>query len=122
MRLLLLFLVLLSFVRAHAAESVPYTRTEVIYGRKFGTALTLDVFRPASTNTLGVISIISGGFFSSHEAINPGMLKPFLDRGYTVFAVVHGSQPRYIIPEIVGDIHRSVRWIRHHAAEYGVRL
>ena len=121
MRLLLLCLAVLSLLRVAAADPAPYTRTEVIYGRKFGTALTLDVFRPASTNTLGVVAIISGGFFSSHEAINPGMLKPFLDRGYTVFAVVHGSQPRYIIPEIVADIHRGVRWIRHHAADYGIR-
>lgn len=121
MRLLLLCLAVVSFLRATAADVASYTRTEVIYGRKFGTALTLDVFRPASTNTLGVVAIISGGFFSSHEAINPGMLKPFLDRGYTVFAVVHGSQPRYIIPEIIGDLHRSVRWIRHHAADYGIR-
>ena len=119
--LLLLGLAVVSFLRAHAADVAPFTRTEVIYGRKFGTALTLDVFRPASTNTLGVVAIISGGFFSSHEAINPGMLRPFLDRGYTVFAVVHGSQPRYIIPEIIGDLHRSVRWIRRHAADYGIR-
>ena len=96
-------------------------RTEVIYGRKFGTALTLDVLQPSNPNGYGVVAVISGGFFSSHEAINPGFMKPLLDRGYTVFAVVHGSQPRFVIPEIVQDIHRGVRWIRHHAADYGVK-
>ncbi|HAB17900.1 MAG TPA: alpha/beta hydrolase [Verrucomicrobiota bacterium] len=112
----------LSFVQVFLAWAAdpPLTRTEVIYGRKFGTALTLDVLQPKSTNGYGVIAIISGGFFSSHDAINPGFLKALLDRGYTVFAVVHGSQPRFIIPEIIEDLHRSVRWIRHHAAEYGV--
>ncbi|MBN9692943.1 MAG: alpha/beta hydrolase [Verrucomicrobia bacterium] len=104
-----------------AAEPVPFQRTEVIYGRKFGTALTLDVIQPAKTNGYGVISIISGGFFSSHDGINPGLMKPFLDRGYTVFAVVHGSQPKFTIPEIVEDLHRSVRWIRSHATDYGIR-
>jgi acetyl esterase/lipase len=49
------------------------------------------------------------------------MFRVFLDRGYTVFAVVHGSQPRYAIPEIVKDIHRAVRFIRFHAADYGVK-
>ena len=39
-----------------------------------------------------------------------------LQRGYTVFAVVHGSQPKFTIPEILGDMHRAVRFIRSHAA------
>jgi acetyl esterase/lipase len=97
------------------------TRTEdVIYGRKFGIALTLDVFQPEKPNHAGIILMISGGWFSSHEAINVGLCKPFLDRGYTVFAVVHGSQPKFVIPEIVQDIHRAVRYIRHNAAKYSV--
>ncbi|HNU51503.1 MAG TPA: alpha/beta hydrolase [Verrucomicrobiota bacterium] len=115
----LLLLLLLTLIPANAAE---FTRTEdVIYGRKHGVALTLDVFKPAAPNGYGVIMVISGGFFSSHEAINAGLFRPTLDRGYTVFAVVHGSQPKYTIPEIVEDMHRAVRFIRHHAAEYGVK-
>lgn len=102
-----------------AAESL--TRTEVIYGRKFGTALTLDVLQPANTNGYGVCAMISGGFYSSHEAIQVGFFKELLDRGYTVFAVVHGSQPRYQIPEIYGDIHRAIRFVRANAANYSVR-
>ena len=39
----------------------------------------------------------------------------FSKRGYTVFAVVHGSQPRYTIPEVVADMNRAVRFIRYHA-------
>src|SRR6478752_8816359 len=50
--------------------STAYDRTEdVIYGRKFGTALTLDVFRPKqNANGAAVIWTVSGGWFSSHEA------------------------------------------------------
>jgi len=98
-----------------------YQRVEdVIYRRKFGTALTLDVFQPEKPNGCAILFMVSGGFFSSHEAINPKSYQPFLDRGYTVFAVVHGSQPKFTIPEIVQDIHRAVRFVRHHAAKYGV--
>ena len=98
-----------------------FTRTEdVIYGRKFGTALTFDVIKPEKPNGYGVIFCVSGGFFSSHEAISPGYYRELLSRGYTVFAVVHGSQPRFIIPEIEQDMHRAVRFIRHNAAQYGV--
>jgi acetyl esterase/lipase len=43
-----------------------------------------------------------------------------LKRGYTVFEVVHGSQPKFTITEIVDDMHRAVRYIRHHAADYGI--
>jgi acetyl esterase/lipase len=107
---------------ARADDEPPYTRQEdVIYGRKDGTALTMDVFRPKKEgNGAGVVMVVSGGFFSSKEAINPGFARPLLARGYTVFAVVHGSQPHYTVPEIVRDMNRAVRFIRHHAREYGV--
>ncbi len=107
---------------AFGQEKPGYTRTEdLVYGRKFGTALTLDVFEPREKNGYGLILVVSGGFFSGKEAINPGFAQPFLDRGYTVFAVVHGSQPRFIIPEIQQDLHRGVRWIRREAGRWGVK-
>jgi acetyl esterase/lipase len=80
----------------------------------------MDVFTPAKPNGVGLIFVVSGGWFSAHEAINSGFLEPFLKRGYTVFAVVHGSQPKFNITEILGDMNRAVRYIRHHAADYGV--
>jgi acetyl esterase/lipase len=120
-KLLLLLLLAASLSTSQGQTGVNYTRMEdVIYARKFGTALTLDVFKPEKANGAGVILIVSGGFYSSHDGINPSYFKVFLDRGYTVFAVVHGSQPRFIIPEIMQDIHRAVRFIRHNAAQYGV--
>jgi acetyl esterase/lipase len=106
---------------AQTNNAPAFTRIEdVIYGRKFGTALTLDVFQPAKPNGAGIVFMVSGGWFSSHEAINPNFYRPFLDRGYTVFAVVHGSQPKFVVTEIVEDIHRAIRFIRHNAAKYGV--
>lgn len=104
-----------------AQEPPKFTRTEdVIYGRKFGTALTLDVFDPAKKNGAAVFWLVSGGFFSDHNSIKPGRFAPLLERGYTVFAVVHGSQPRFIIPEIEEDIHRAVRFVRHNASRWGI--
>jgi acetyl esterase/lipase len=52
--------------------------------------------------------------------VNPDSIKLFLDHGFTVFSVVHGSQPKFIIPEIVQDLERAVRFIRHNARSYGV--
>jgi acetyl esterase/lipase len=109
------------FTTSQAGDDLPYVRKEVIYGRKDGSALTMDVFTPKKgANGVAVISVISGGWFSSHAAINPGVISVFLKRGYTVFAVVHGSQPRYTIPEILPDIQRAVRFIRHHAKDHQI--
>lgn len=119
-RLLLSLLILLTPTLAFA--DVPkFTRTQdIIYSRKFGTALTFDLFKPEKPNGRGVIFIVSGGWFSSHEAINPGFYSPVLEHGFTVFAVVHGSQPKFIIPECQADLHRAVRYIRHNAKDYQI--
>src|SRR3954451_9170553 len=100
------------------SETSEYTRTEdVIYGRKFGTALTMDVFRPKSgANGAAIVSVVSGGWFSSHDQAP----RKFGGGGYTMFAVVHGSQPRYTIVDAVADINRAVRFIRFHAKDYGI--
>ena len=103
------------------ADEPDYTRTEdVIYGRKYGTALTLDVFRPAKPNGAAVIFCVSGGWLSSHEAVSLPFAAELLKRGYTVFEVVHGSQPKFTITEVLDDMHRAVRYIRHHAADYAI--
>ncbi len=116
-------LVLLALASPAVADDGPsYTRKEdVVYGRKHGMALTMDVFTPKEgARGIGLIFVVSGGWFSAHEAIGEGLIKPFLDRGYTVFAVVHGSQPRFTIPEVLQDMNRAVRYIRHHAKDYGI--
>jgi acetyl esterase/lipase len=96
-------------------------KSDVIYGRKFGLAMTMDVFTPKeNANGRGIIFCVSGGWFSAKEAINLGFIQPLVNRGYTVFAVVHGSQPKFTIPEVLEDMHRSVRFIKFHAKEYGV--
>jgi acetyl esterase/lipase len=104
-----------------AADPAVDRKEDVIYGRKFGTALTMDVFTPKKDSKgVGVIIVVSGGFFSSKEAILPAFVRPLTDRGYTVFAVLHGSQPRYTIPEIIQDMNRAVRFIRYHAKDYAI--
>lgn len=102
------------------AAEPEFSRKEVIYGRKDGMALTMDVLTPKKPNGAAVAWMVSGGWFSAHQAINPAFVDALLDRGYTVFAVVHGSQPRYTIPDCVADVTRAVRFIRANAAEYGI--
>jgi acetyl esterase/lipase len=113
---------LIVFSSAGTAADPSYNRTQdIIYGRKYGTALTMDVFTPKeNAKGVGVILVVSGGFRSAHEAIPLVFIQPLLDRGYTIFAVVHGSQPRYTVPEIVQDMNRAVRFVRYHAKDYRI--
>ena len=110
------------FAAAAVAQGPNFTRKEdVVYGRKHGMALTMDVLAPRENpNGAAIVWMISGGWHSAHEGINPGYVAEFLKRGYTVFAVVHGSQPKFTIPEAVEDVNRAVRYIRFHAADYGI--
>jgi acetyl esterase/lipase len=119
--LLATLLVFSTLFFGRAQTNTDYTRIEdVIYGRKFGMALTMDVFEPKKPNGAAIISVISGGWFSSHEAISPVFLEEFLRRGYTVFAVVHGSQPKFVITEAAQDIHRAIRFIRYNSSKYNI--
>lgn len=111
-------------------EPVKYrTIEDVVYGHKDGLALTLDVLIPETKpKNIGVILIVSGSWKSkksdipSEEALlrSQHWAQGLLNGGFTLFLVRHGSTPRYPVPEMVGDIKRSVRFVRLHAKEYGV--
>jgi len=121
---LALWLLALGGTNRAAAQETTRVR-DVVYGRKFGMALTMDVWRPAKQSGIGVIFLVSGGFKSGMDLVDSErfgavVLKPFLDRGQTVFAVSHSAQPKFNVIEIVPDIHRAVRFIRVHAKDYGV--
>ncbi len=98
------------------------TRTDgIAYGERNGRPLTMDVIRPADPNGYGIVLVVSGGWKSSGSGSAPvWLMAPVLRRGYTVFAVYHVSQPEATIMEIIDDMHRGVRFVRHHAREYGV--
>jgi len=77
----------------------------------------MDVFRPKSgANGAAIVSVVSGAWFSSHDQAP----KKFGGGGYTMFAVVHGSQPRYTIVDAIADLNRAVRFIRFNAKDYGI--
>ena len=93
----------------------------VEYGRRNGRSLTMDVLRAPSPNGRGVILLVSGSWRSKRPGeFSEWIAAPLLRRGYTVFAVCHVSQPEATVMEIVDDMHRAVRWIRTHAADYSI--
>jgi acetyl esterase/lipase len=93
----------------------------VVYGQRGAEKLGFDILRPSSPNGLGVLLLVSGGWKSSKPGgFGEWLAAPLIRRGYTVFPVYHVSQPRATIGEITADMHRAVRFIRHHAVEYGI--
>ncbi len=93
---------------------------DIVYQRSEGVALTMDVFRPENPNGIGIIKIVSGGWKSRHDRVGDDYSSPYTDEGYTVFAVFHGSQPRYKVRDIMGFMHRAVRFIRTHANRWDI--
>jgi acetyl esterase/lipase len=118
----LILVILLSPSSSRAADEPSFVRAEdIVYGRKFGTALTMDIFTPRGhANGLGVIWVASHGFVSSHDDIKLVFVERLVARGYTVFAVVHGCQPKFTVPEFLQDMNRAVRFVRFHARDYKV--
>ena len=108
------------------AQTMPPIMPDVVYGHKDGMALTFDVFTPAQKNGASIIHVVSGGWISRWT--DPNKLQPamkeiyqaFLDKGFTVFAVRHGSSPKYYVPEAAADIRRAVRFIRMSAPKFGM--
>jgi acetyl esterase/lipase len=135
-----------------APEGVRIT-ADVVYGHKFGMALTFDMIQPSNQNGAGVIFINSGGWVSpilsflretaeglrlvtleelkktefeaiAGEPMEVDMsgfnIEPLLSKGFTVFDLRHGSSPKFEMNEIVSDLRRAVRFIRHNSAEFGI--
>jgi len=120
-RSLLIITVALCAVPAFGVEGVEIV-PDVVYGHKHGMALTFDVYKPKQANGAGILFIVSGGWYSRWRppAQSIDWFKPMLDKGFTLFAVRHGSSPKYVIPEIIEDVRRSVRFIRLRANDFGV--
>lgn len=95
---------------------------DVIYGHKYGMALVMHAYQPPVANGAAIVEIMCGGYFSNWQPPNAKshLVGRFLQSGYTVFSVFHGSNPKYTIPEIVSDLRIAIRFIRLHAGDYGI--
>ena len=105
------------------AQSSGSVIPDVVYGHKDGMALTFDVFTPSGqANGVGILNMVSGGWVSRWRAPEQARqgYQALLDRGFTVFAIRHGSSPRFNVPEAYADVNRAVRFVRLHASTYGI--
>jgi acetyl esterase/lipase len=122
LNLLVLMLAGSAFTQSPTPVALDIT-PDVIYGHKDGMALTFDVLKPkAKANGAAVIFMVSGGWVSTYNPPEQtaGRFQELLNKGFTVIAVRHGSSPKYLIPEIVADVRRAVRFIRFNAKRWGI--
>lgn len=123
MKALLSFIFILTVAFSHAQDSLNYTSTEIIYGRKDGMALTMFQLSPKKNKTgKAIISIVSGNWISNYSMVPRfiGHTNIYLSNGYTVFLTIHGSQPRYDITDEAKDLKRAVRFVRYNAKANGI--
>ena len=121
MRYFLLSCVLLWSFELRAQQ--PAIDPDIVYGHKDGLALTMDHYRPKTeANGGAILFMVSGGWVSKWAPPERafGLFAPYLQKGFAVFAVRHGSSPRYSIPEAVADVRRAVRFVRMNAKKYQV--
>ncbi len=105
------------------AKKNRFAQEELIYGRKDGIGLTLVWVKPKiKANGKAIIRVQSGGWISVFigTEIQTELLQSYLKKGYSVFVAMHGSQPRYAIPDAVNDIKRAVRYVRYNADKFGI--
>jgi len=121
---LLLVATLGSAAAAQTSAAKTTRQSDVIYGRKFGMALTMEVFTPATRNGIGVVWVVSSSGRSSRDHTLQDSFErriaPLLEHGYTVFAVIPGSGPIFNVQDQVNDVTRAVRFVRRRAAEFAI--
>ena len=120
--LLVLILATCSAVTAQLKAADVDVIPDVVYGHKDGMALTFDIFKPKRQNGAAVIFMVSGGWISAWVAPATAMprYEELLNKGFTVITLRHGSSPKYLIPDIVADVRRGVRFIRYNAKQWGI--
>lgn len=90
--------------------------------------LTLDLYRPASTTPAHplVIYVHGGGWQSGHTRHSgafenwPGTLASIAARGYVVASLEYRLSAEAPFPAAIQDVKAAIRWLRTHAAEYGI--
>src|SRR5262249_35142210 len=107
-----------------AGEPAFERKQDVISGRRYRIALAMYVFTPKERpNGAAVVVVLSGYWRSDHKMLDSDALElglEFIRRGYTCFAVVHSSGPKFNIEVAIDDLNRAVRFIRYNAKTFHI--
>lgn len=107
------------FARGASANAVKTVRN-VEYARPDGRPLRLDLYIPANVKSPRplVVWIHGGGWQSGSKEDTPAVM--LTDRGYVVASIQYRLSSEAIFPAQIHDCKAALRWLRAHAAEYGI--
>ena len=98
----------------------------VVYGAIAGESLLLDVYRslPHANPRPAVVLVHGGGMWTGSRAHMAHPARQLAQAGYVAFSVdyrlVDAATGGHRWPAQLDDVQRAVRWVRAHAADYGI--
>jgi acetyl esterase/lipase/catechol 2,3-dioxygenase-like lactoylglutathione lyase family enzyme len=116
-----LALAFLAMLPLLAAQPRTPTQEGIVFGVADHQSLTMDYYGPRGTGVHPVAIIIHGGGYqrgdskSGSEAYCADFLAP---SGYAVFSINYRLAPQYPYPNMVRDVERAIRFIRHNARQW----
>lgn len=114
-------------LRVTAQPAAPIVEKDVVYGEVGEQKLKLDVYRPAPANAAqdllpAVIAVHGGGWSGGSKNEFAAACQKLTEFGFVAFSVdyrlVTAKGNKY--PAQIDDVQRAVRWVRAHAAQYGI--
>jgi pectinesterase len=113
------------FIRI-ASSTVPATVravTDVTYIRRGAHDLKLDLYMPVAGGTAprpAIVFVHGGGWRTGVRANFAPMAIRMAERGYVAATIEYRLSPEALYPAAIHDVKAAVRWVRAHAAEYGI--
>ncbi len=95
----------------------------VVYARVGERELHLDIFYPKrfkKKGRPGVLMVFGGGWRSGSKEMDIPMAQQLAGKGYVAVTVEYRLSPEAQYPAAIHDLKAAVRWMRAHAAEYGL--
>jgi pectinesterase len=96
-------------------------REDVVYARPGGRELALDIYRPARPGALPAVLVVhGGGWESGSRQMERPFAKALAARGFVAVPVTYSLGEHSRWPQPLHDLKSAVRWLRNHAADYGI--
>jgi pectinesterase len=97
--------------------------TDVTYIRRGAHDLKLDLYMPAARGTAprpAIVFVHGGGWRTGVRANFAPLAIRMAERGYVAATIDYRLSPEAPYPAAIHDVKAAVRWVRTHAADYGV--
>ncbi|MCA1726189.1 MAG: alpha/beta hydrolase [Actinobacteria bacterium] len=96
-------------------------RRGLTYARPEGFRLRLDAYLPAQPGARPAVILLHGGSWSEGSRADlAGIGRAFAAEGFVAFSIDYRLAPAHPFPAALRDAQTAVRWVRRHAARFGV--